>query len=511
MPPSDPTPGEPIATLRGVVRWDGAGQVSPPPDAVTQPWVRWDEAQRTLTLSRGPFGEPPLYWQRRGREIHFASEPALLFDPGGTAPAVDRESLLRFLVGTTTAPASSYFEGIHRVPEGERVEIGEADSRCVATSSWEGAGEDLPGEGARAEERLLAALSRAVEERLPAQGRAAILLSGGLDSTAIALLASEHLRSRGRDLLAFTWTSEHGDGIDETALSRPFLAGLANGVEHPVAADDLWPLSRFPEAYADRSAPATSAYPDLLWATLAQASARGVTTLFNGLGGDPLAGWLEPRLSLLLRRRFATLARRGGAGLLRELRLASRRRALPPWLSAPARRLARELGLDAPLVPLSALRSRERFRRHWIFHPKNAETVERLDRLSRRSGVRIAAPWYDGRVARCILSLPDLALPEDAPGKALLRRALGGRVPAALLTKGKGNPSPSRLLLKGVLHEARPRIESWLASSRLAETGLVEAGAALRAYREDAGRGSISPGFWSLLMAEQWLRSLEKI
>jgi len=62
-----------------------------------------------------------------------------------------------------------------------------------------------------------------------------------------------------------------------------------------------------------------------------------------------------------------------------------------------------------------------------------------------------------------------------------------------------------------VLHEGQSRIESWLAASRLAEIGLVEAGAALRIYREDVRRGSTSPGFWTLLMAEQWLRSLEKI
>ena len=94
-------------------------------------------------------------------------------------------------------------------------------------------------------------------------------------------------------------------------------------VEHAVEADALWPLSRDPEAYADPSDPETNAFPDLLLATLEAARQEGVSVLMNGIGGDPVAGWLALELALLLRGRFDALWRRWRkvgprhAGLLR--------------------------------------------------------------------------------------------------------------------------------------------------------------------------------------------------
>ncbi|HEX9669208.1 MAG TPA: asparagine synthase-related protein, partial [Thermoanaerobaculia bacterium] len=227
----------------------------------------YDRASRKLLLLRDRSGERGLYWCDTGEGFLFASEPAQLVASGRIGGEPHRARLLAYLLGAPAEPTWSYFARVHRVPEGcqvrvtaERIELDRYwDWTTVDAASWN---------GADAAPELAHRLGEAVERRLARQGETGVLLSGGLDSTSIAAQAAGALERRGRQLYAFTWTSPSGDGIDETPLSRTLIRSRGNVVEHSVEADALWPLSRYPEAYADPSDPETNAFPDLLLTTL---------------------------------------------------------------------------------------------------------------------------------------------------------------------------------------------------------------------------------------------------
>lgn len=368
---------------------------------------------------------------------------------------------------------------------------------------------------AEAAEELAERLAAAVAARLPPAGETGLTLSGGLDSCSVAAAAADTLAARGKALHAFTWSSSQGDGIDERAVSSALIASRRNIVEHPVLADSLWPLGRHPDAWTDRNSPETNAYPDLLLATVETALGNGVKALLNGLGGAPVTGWLTPDLSLLLRGRWLTLARRigetgiRGSGFVRQWRLAFGRRSLPQWLTAQGKTVALAAGLDAPAVPLSALLSPRGSRRRAISGPSNAAALERLDRLSRRLGLRMAAPWYDARLAALVLSLSDAAFSAALPMKGLLREAMVGHLPEAVRCATTVKETDSRLDRKGYLDGGRPVIEALLTRSRLADLGLVDADGIAAVYRRSVESGLIMPRLQTIVASECCLRTHE--
>lgn len=476
----------------------------------------WDAGRRQLVLLRDPMGERSLYWARREGCVVFSSEPIQVVAGTGSTPQPDLSRMLAYLAQAVPAPTSTFLAGVQRVPEGHQTLITEASSTCEPCWDWSSvAAPAVPAK--ESAEALGHTLQAAVERRLAPCGGQGILLSGGIDSISVAHFSALALAATSRELTAFTWTSQRGDGIDETALSRLFIESRSNVREHPIPADELWPLSRHPAAYTDPNGPLTNTYPDLLLQTLEEARGRNVHVLANGLGGDPVAGWLAPELSLLLRGRFSALAQRWRGlpwrrrSLVHELRAATRRQPFPAEWSERARRMAREDGLDSPPLLLRTFATRDARRRALISGHFNALALERFDFLHRRTGVRIVAPWQDTDVALLVLGLTDRGFPDLAPAKALQRRALRDHVPPAILASAKLGPAPSQLVHDGLLRERRPLIEDLLSFSRLEMLGLVRGGALLQAYREYAAKSRVPPGFWQTLTAEIWLRTMAKL
>lgn len=478
----------------------------------------WDGAARRLVLARDPTGERSLYYRLEDGRVLFASEPASLARAGKSAAPLDRPRLLAHVLGVLPDPSRSYFAGVIRLPEGSQAVLDPGGVVAVEpywswTESRGAVGPPAAAVGEGAPEELFRRLRRATARRLAIGGGNGILLSGGLDSTAVAIAADAEL-APGTPLAAFTWASAAGDGIDEREQSGRFLASRPRLVEHPVGADDLGPLTRYPEAWSDPNAPDTNAYPDLLWATLERARGTGVTTLLNGIGGDPVVGWTAPELALLGELRWGVLARKWRGRLPWHWRLAAElRRTLLPMrgprpLTPEAIRLAREEGLLATL-PQASLTSRSGFRRHLLAQPMQAQTLERFERLSRRAGVAVVAPWHDRELATLVLALPHAALDASPPGKSLLRTALASRLPADFLAASTRPFAVSELRRAALCGQRRRLVERLLGESRLSAMGLVDRGELYKLLHEYCDINVFNSTLWRLVTAESWLSTLD--
>ncbi|MEM7052781.1 MAG: asparagine synthase-related protein [Acidobacteriota bacterium] len=464
--------------------------------------AHWDEAARRLVLNHDFFARRGLYWRRAKDRFYFASEPCqLVAVPGPVAARVDRRRLLAYLTGAAPRPEESFFDGIRRLPEAASLEV-DGTTESLRPEDFPVA-DRLKDEAVALRERL----ERAVVACLPSDGPAAVLLSGGLDSSAVAALLVRH-SSRP---FAVSW---RGGGLSEGA-SDPSWGGALRA--EAVAADDLWPLSCYPEAFDDPNAPLENTYPGLLRATLEHLRRLGAKVLLNGLGGDPIAGWPMPDLALLLRARWGALLsrwRRAGwrrAGwramlLLRQLRATLRRR-LPGWLSEAAKSEARDWGLDRSPIAASDLLSARRFRQAQLRSAANPMMAERLERLGRRSGVRIEAPWLDRALVAWSLAARDCSLEVHPPAKRLVRTAFDGLIPDEVLTAPSAKAAGPSLVRRGLLEKGRDKVENLLTESRLEGLGLVQSSRVLREYRARADRGSVLPGLWRILTAEAWLRT----
>jgi asparagine synthase (glutamine-hydrolysing) len=443
--------------------------------------------------------------------LYFASEPFQLLAVDAIDPAPNLERALAYLIKRPFDPAWSFFRALQRLPEAHFLVC---QGRQVTHQRYWSPQEVAQGALRRAEaaEALSQSLEQAVARRLAQDGEAGVSLSGGLDSSSIAAKASALLERQAKQFFAFTWESRSGDMLDERKWSAALIAARPNIVERPVLADARYPLSRYPEAYADPNSPDTNTYPDLFLTTIEIARQLGVQVLLNGIGGDPVIGGILPELALLRQGRWRALSRRlresGWRGLrmlARQARAASQNE-LPAWISSEGRHLARQAGLDRPAQWTRELKSPLSLRTHLLLQPFNGMALERFDRLSARHGVRIAAPWYDLNLVLLVLSLPDGALDLGPPGKSLLRQAMTGELPETIL----GMPIPktlrSTLPADGLLRHGRHRVEAWLSDSILGQIGLVDSPMFLEAYRQAAQSGRMIPGIWEIITLEIWLK-----
>lgn len=308
-------------------------------------------------------------------------------------------------------------------------------------------------------EALTAAMECAVAQRLAGPGRVGSMLSGGLDSTSLAVIAADQLKTAGcGPLPTFSAIDSSRDDCLETQAVRsasqyPGLEPYQFDIAEP---SDLLPeLERFLEEF-DEPFDASVA---LLDAQYANASRVGVDAIIDGGNGDSLflpSGALQRQIRrghwLTVWRNIQGLTRFGGRPW--QYLHAPLRAALTPnwlrWSLAPlrARRRLQTILKKAHLTSEFAARTcvLERVQRLQSLSPstsfnaveKAVSTLhhtfpvvgaERYFRVASRHGVTPLAPFSDRRLLELCIHLPDRQRLRDGWTKPILRHAMRGRMP----------------------------------------------------------------------------------
>ena len=166
--------------------------------------VVWDGKKDLLVGSRDPLGGFPLYWTKNNGEIVFSTSlrPLLAVLP---RRRVNLNYLAEYL--TVAAPTMQevpseecVYEGIHRVGPGTMVQVQMAAGHVSRHVYWDWMERMVDPQTAQLEEigeQVSDRLRQAVGQRVC--GRTASHFSGGMDSTAVALIARDWLdRGRGQ-------------------------------------------------------------------------------------------------------------------------------------------------------------------------------------------------------------------------------------------------------------------------------------------------------------------------
>ena len=194
--------------------------------------VLYDATRRRLVFARDRFGIKPLYFHRNTGRIVFSSEIKALFLDRQTPRAVDwgkalAQPMLQSAPMIGDVEPVTWFSGIEYVEPGTITEIDLDDGYTVSHRYWDlfGHQPDMAG----SDEDLIAEYGRLFAESVAdcaqADAELGILLSGGVDSAAVAALAA-----RTTDLHTFTilsrTTVESGDAYYSDLVARHL--GLPN-------------------------------------------------------------------------------------------------------------------------------------------------------------------------------------------------------------------------------------------------------------------------------------------
>lgn len=244
----------------------------------------WDNDRGRLLLARDRFGIVPLYWLREGDgTVAFASEVKALramgFDPRLSLPDLIDAGVL-----WGTHPGRSVYRDVETVPPGGYVEIGPEGVERGRYWRYSYA-EDRDRSGiADQAAHLRDLLDAAVERRVPVYDDPAVLLSGGLDSSAV--LASLR-RARPTERIASYSIQFSRAALNEEAFQA--MAAAAFDTDHvAILCGDLSVARTLIEAITHAEQPLTRTAPASSIALAATIEAHGSRAVLSGEGADEL-------------------------------------------------------------------------------------------------------------------------------------------------------------------------------------------------------------------------------
>ena len=487
----------------------------------------WDATECRLFLARDRFGVKPLNYREAEGRFAFASELKPLVLTGARRPrlAAIYDLLARDWVDHTP---ETFFEGVFQLPAGHCLT---ADARGVRQRRWWDLDPSrrvrLP--GARAVEEFRALFVDAVKIRLRSDVPVGACLSGGLDSTAIAVTAGRLLP---HPLRAFSVAYDEGPAFDE----RPWIAAAvrAAGAEPAIAVPDgrdLWQV--FDDLVWHQEEPAAGPGLYSQWHVMRLAgrgAGAGMKVLLDGQGGDELlAGYHRyyfPYLrDLLARGHFAEFARAfWGVAVGQRLGLAQTAAKvalpfLPPAAFDWGRRTfgqGKDRVLGAALRPLRAQEPRPPARfggalsdqLAWDMSARFLPSLLRYeDRNSMAFSIETRLPFLDYRLAEFVFSLADEERMCTATTKHLLRRAMAPELPSEVSARRDkmGYETPTDVWLR-TREGARAR-ELLLGAGARCSTYLERGAVARELEAYLAGRRDIGLQVWRWLHLELWLRA----
>jgi asparagine synthase (glutamine-hydrolysing) len=241
-----------------------------------------------LFLARDPLGIKPLYYTQTAEGFVFASEVRALLASGVVAKPLSQDALTSYLLFGSVSEPVTMIEGVFSLPPGHHMLLYVPERRRAprARPWWDPAQSPAardpkkPADFVEATKRLRQLLEDAIRSHLIADVPVGLFLSSGLDSGAIAALASRMKRG----IRSFTLTFP-GTPYDESDLARRIAEH--NGTKHkelPLDAGAV--VSRLDEALAALDQPTMDGINTYFvsWA----AREVGLKVALSGLGGDEL-------------------------------------------------------------------------------------------------------------------------------------------------------------------------------------------------------------------------------
>ncbi|MDO5142864.1 MAG: asparagine synthase (glutamine-hydrolyzing) [Eubacteriales bacterium] len=404
----------------------------------------WQKRQRRLVLCRDRLGVKPLFLAHtRGGLVFGSTIGAVLCHPA-VEPTIDADGLRTLLLlGPARPPAAGVFRQIDSLLPGHYAVYtpdGYTDRTYWQLEAHEHE-DDLDATLAHTHELICDAARRQLVSDVPL----ACFLSGGLDSSILAMLAAKDYAARGQTL--HTWSVDYRDN-DKYFTKSAFqpnsdaayirLMADALGVAHHevVIEPDALCAALLPATDA-RDLPGMADVDASLLLFCAAVKQGGATVCLSGECADELFGgypWYH-REQILFEDTFPW-------SRSVDLRLGL----LRPGVVQDGADFVRQHYLDtcrrAPKLPTDSkkeARMREMFvlNLDWFM----ATLLDRKDRMSMYSGLEVRVPFCDHRIVEYAYDMPWAFKALDGREKGIVRKAFERELPSAIVWRKK-SPYP---------------------------------------------------------------------
>jgi len=484
----------------------------------------WDAERRRLFCARDRLGIKPFYYYWDRQLFAFGSEIKALLEHPEISPALAEDLLPEVLAYGYTSGDATLFRNIHKLLPGQRLALDFTDEDPELTKEryWDvprgSATRDLDPRPWRSATRRH--LKQSVEMHLMSDVPLGVLLSGGVDSSAIAALAQ---RALPRPVQTFAV------GYSEarfSELSYARRAARAIGTEHReviIGINDFF--GALPRLIWHEDEPI--AWPSSVSLYfVSKLAARHVKVVLTGEGSDELFAGYERYRWQMINRRWAAVYGIVPGALRRWVRGQVE---MSPLLGAGLRRklrhtvLGRELGFESLYVnnfygAFDNDATSASYMRHWnsrgihtplartLYADQKTYLVELLmkqDQMSMAASIESRVPFLDHTLVEFAASIPDELKIRGRTQKYILKAALRKYLPGDIVYRKKmGFPTPLRQWLMDA------RAEPLYAALR-SRDGLLAAYMDAREVegliaRHRSGREDATDRIWRLVNLQLW-------
>ena len=383
----------------------------------------WDRALRRGFLARDPLGVKPAAYAWDGQEFMFASEAQAIAHTREAPARGDSGAILEYLVAPCFSGVERpMFADIEYLPPGHTLTL---DITGVTRTRYFRFEVARAGEGPEPAQ-VGAAFDRAVERACLADEPIGVLLSGGLDSSAVAGVAARVLPAPPRAYtIALEGMSEYDYSRSTIVISDdlPFaeLAARSAGLPLTIVQAPRGELARDLERLAADNDALPAWEQELALARLVRAAAGDVKAALVGDAADETHFGYHFLLDAAALASPRTILERLGQAPVR-------RDVLADPLATFAGRYAAWLGRgDSRVADMTAL-----IVERWL-----PRLLHNGDAHGMHAGLELRVPFADVELLALAAAVPPARGLAGGVEKALLRAALRGRVPEQIRTRRK--------------------------------------------------------------------------
>jgi asparagine synthase (glutamine-hydrolysing) len=502
----------------------------------------WDMRAQKLFCARDRLGIKPFYYALAGDRFAFASEIKALFELSGFQPRLNRRVLPEFFALGYLSSGETMFEDVFKLPPGHRlsVDLSREAAGPEISQYWD---LEVSSNCELAEADYVAQFSELFTETVRIHLRSdvplGVFLSGGLDSSSIAAVVAN---LRDEPIQTFSV------GYDEDQYSE--LAAARQVAEH--VGTEHHEITLGPQEFME-SLPQMIWHEDepIVWPSsvalgcVARLAGERVKVVLTGEGADEiLAGYLKYRATLWNLQLGPAYWKFVPQSLQQAVRQALTSEFLPDWLQRKLRHsflyypetfekiyfdnfysvfsheqqaqmlspeLREEMREISPYANsmhfVSPTRSTDLLNQLLYLDIKTylVELLMKQDQMSMAASIESRVPFLDHKLVEFTAAVPSRHKIKGFSGKWLLRQAMQGQLPEAILHgHKKGFPTPIRPWLRRQLFS---KLQATLTDGRLAERRIVRHDY-VRSLLAGLQRGSsqAAEGCWRLLNFELWNR-----
>ena len=443
-------------------------------------FVLYDSRTRSMLFGRDRLGEKPLYYSQQFGKLIVSSElkTIAIFGDQDITPddtVVHEASFSSF----PQDPERTLFNEVKRVLPGEYITV--SASKLERYRFWNGRRNvTFSGTEVSAANETLRLLRQAVERTMIADVPIAVMLSGGIDSSAIAAIA----RESSPHLQAISVGYEGNSAQDERSVSRRFAN--ENGINlHEIELTKSDFLSAFEEYIKILDEPIWDPASVMQWHIFKRARALGFKVLLSGQGADELFFGYPSELDaasqfecLKLFSAYLPIGRRACMLFVKDLFQSPhqmfkllRARGKGEWTRSES---------DSIKVNNCFMNPRSTF---WSYQHGSEDPCEarfnyyreiylsangfmQTDKLSMAHSVEVRSPFADADLVNFLMSLPQSILTRNGVAKLLLRKSLQSVLPKYILSAAKRGFQPSDDCIRELYRANNCKEDDWGSMSK---------------------------------------------